>query len=493
MKRICLSGKSRIHALFRKGTALLCGALCLCLLCSETAAWAAEAGPPTTPGLTAETDPLSEEVSLVFGMKGDDVLKMQNALKDLGYPGFLPDGEFGENSRLAVQIFQFYNGLPVTGEADDETLTVLYQGGAERFRVLAKGDNGKAVERVQQYLFSAGFLTTKPDGNFGPGTASAVKLFQSLAGIDPQDGNVGKQTAAKMINDHLSFEPLQSGDEGDLVAVIQEKLKDLGFLQAEAGGTFDDETQRAVKLFQMYAGMEITGTADGDTIEAICRKQISFSPLNQGSKGTPVKMLQTILKELGYTEDEPDGSFGSRTKKAVHDFQAINNLGRDGSCGRNTADKLFDDPLPFDQEALDNAGNDAEAYAKLILDEIGWDLKKAYDWSVGLSYNYYLYTGNTTTESAVYSFSTHYGNCVGMASTFCWMARALGYEARVIYGHVPYRSGSMGEHAWVEIVVDGETHVCDPDFEMQMKKNGYMIDYGQSGTWIYNFGYVMED
>ena len=44
--------------------------------------------------------------------------------------------------------------------------------------------------------------------------------------------------------------------------------------------------------------------------------------MKQGSKGTEVKRLQQNLIGLGFLEGTADGSFGSKTKKAVQEFQA---------------------------------------------------------------------------------------------------------------------------------------------------------------------------
>ena len=73
-----------------------------------------------------------------------------------------------------------------------------------------------------------------------------------------------------------------------------------------------------------------------------------------------------------------------------------------------------------------------------------------------------------------------------MASTFCYMARLLGYETYYVEGQVPLASGGMGPHGWCEIVIDGFTYVFDPDFTNNTGRNGFQIYYGMSGTWRYS-------
>ena len=134
----------------------------------------------------------------------------------------------------------------------------------------------------------------------------------------------------------------------------------------------------------------------------------------------------------------------------------------------------------------------AEMYASKKLDEIGWNLKAAYNWAVDITYEHDAYA-YTTSGAAIHSFSSEIGDCIGKAAVFYWMARLLGYDVKLILGSVPLRAGGYGEHGWVEIVYNGSTYVCDPTFEWQTGYNGYMIYYGQSNTWRYVIGDAMAD
>lgn len=131
------------------------------------------------------------------------------------------------------------------------------------------------------------------------------------------------------------------------------------------------------------------------------------------------------------------------------------------------------------------------------LDQIGWNLKAAFDWSSSLTY--YGHTADMPQTSATsmewyaeYGFKNLKGNCYVMAATFCEMAKTLGYECSQISGSVPLLAGGYGPHSWCEITIDGEVYVCDPDFTNETGRNGYLIKYGQSGTWIYKIEDVMS-
>ena len=59
------------------------------------------------------------------------------------------------------------------------------------------------------------------------------------------------------------------------------------------------------------------------------------------------------------------------------------------------------------------------------------------------------------------------------------------YDAHQVFGYVPRRGGGKITHSWVEIDIDGATYVFDLDFQYATGKNGFMIHYGMSGTWMY--------
>ncbi|WP_294413112.1 dockerin type I domain-containing protein [uncultured Ruminococcus sp.] len=134
--------------------------------------------------------------------------------------------------------------------------------------------------------------------------------------------------------------------------------------------------------------------------------------------------------------------------------------------------------------------------AKERLDKIGWDLKKAFNDAASTPYygpaDFPKDDKTTMQWYADYGFKNGKGNCYVMAAMFCEMAKLLGYDAHQISGRVPLKAGGYGPHSWVEITFEGTTYVCDPDFTEETKRNGYMITYGQSGTWVYQKDSVMS-
>ena len=63
-------------------------------------------------------------------------------------------------------------------------------------RTLRRGDNGEDVKKVQQALVKAGYKV-EVDGKYGRAVATAVRTFQSKAGLKA-DGSIGPLTRAKL-------------------------------------------------------------------------------------------------------------------------------------------------------------------------------------------------------------------------------------------------------------------------------------------------------
>lgn len=72
---------------------------------------------------------------------------------------------------------------------------------------------------------------------------------------------------------------------------------------------------------------------------------LSYSNLQNGSRGNNVRKLQNRLIELGYLpEGSADGAFGSQTRRAVISFQKANGLTADGIAGDATQTHLYQNP-----------------------------------------------------------------------------------------------------------------------------------------------------
>ena len=127
----------------------------------------------------------------------------------------------------------------------------------------------------------------------------------------------------------------KQGDTDNNVVALQYLLRQQGYTNLVADGTFGTETQAKVKNFQNKNGIEEEGVVGQETWEALIVK------VSQGNNGDAVKAVQFLLaKKYGYSL-EVDGIFGPLTVEAVKSFQSKQGLTADGVVGPLTWQKLI--------------------------------------------------------------------------------------------------------------------------------------------------------
>ena len=156
---------------------------------------------------------------------------------------------------------------------------------------------------------------------------------------------------------------LNYGSKGKAVRKLQNRLSKLGYPVGKVDGVWGDDTQFAVNLFQSAIGYTEHRYASAAMQEKLYSKKAPvydpYMPLKEGKKGTPVKLMQQRLFDLGYfttndVEKEVDGVYGKRTTEAIKLFQTICGYEEKKITGVADADTLM---LLFDEKAPVNPGN----------------------------------------------------------------------------------------------------------------------------------------
>lgn len=177
--------------------------------------------------------------------------------------------------------------------------------------VLSAGSSGDAVTKLQTRLQALGFYSGALDGQYGQGTATAVKLFQSQHGLTA-DGLAGTETLNALYSDAAeTYIPtptpsptpsmLSKGDKGDAVRALQQRLKDLGYYSGNVDGDFGGGTQEAVRLFQSQNGLDVDGVSGGATLAAVFASDaptVSVTPTPD-----PASLPILVNKDHPITED----------------------------------------------------------------------------------------------------------------------------------------------------------------------------------------------
>ena len=192
-----------------------------------------------------------------------------------------------------------------------------------------------------------------------PASATAVPTARPTATVRPTATPRPTATATAA----SEYTRLNYGSKGTAVRKLQNRLSKLGYPVGKVDGVWGDDTQFAVNLFQSAIGYTEHRYASAAMQEKLYSKKAPvydpYMPLKEGKKGTPVKLMQQRLFDLGYftsndVEKEVDGVYGKRTTEAIKLFQTVCGYEEKKITGVADADTLM---LLFDEKAPVNPGN----------------------------------------------------------------------------------------------------------------------------------------
>ncbi len=213
----------------------------------------------------------SQLAVLANGSYGDDVLRLQRALRQLEYFSGACDGAYGRATEEAVYRFQLANGLEPSGVADSGVYLRIYSGTAVSWQSFLRescasvGESGDHVRRIQLWLREKSLFRGACTGRYGDGTQQAVKRFQTANGLEPS-GDVDMNTCTLLYSDVSArirdVAALRRGESGAEVDALLQRLSELGYA---VGADFGMQTELAVMQFQQANGLEVSGMADNLT------------------------------------------------------------------------------------------------------------------------------------------------------------------------------------------------------------------------------------
>ncbi len=292
---------------------------------------------------------------------------------DLANDGYTPyqilQNYYGENIGIVenapvADIENSYPGVPLKiGDAGNNVK--LLQTQLNRI-----SDNYPAIPKIAEL-----------NGVFGVDTENTVRKFQQVFDLQPT-GEVDKSTwykikqyyvGVKKLSDLVSegitlsevqvpfTNRLQEGNQGVGVKTIQYYLNILAYFNPQLmmvplNGIFGPETAAAVRTFQSFYGLPVTGIVGINTwntmnriyTETVENLREGYSGprgklypgyfLSEGMQGTAVRDLQTYLSIIGKNYAvipiiPVTGYFGEQTREAVTAFQTAFGLEPSGTVG----------------------------------------------------------------------------------------------------------------------------------------------------------------
>ncbi|MEH1975026.1 MAG: peptidoglycan-binding protein [Nostoc sp.] len=276
--------------------------------------------------------------------------------------------EASENIKVVpiVVNFKFLNWKKLSTGAAMRLLSVALITGllsiAGQALALQKiGSNGPEVTSSQRCLKKLGYFNGPVSGKFASLTQNAVIKFQQANRI-PADGVVGtntqralqracqSRTSSKNTSGTLrrrslpqaspvgQYPTLSQGKTGTAVTRLQQRLRQLGYFNANPTGNFGQITKDAVIAFQRNYRIPASGIVNRQT----WNKLLASSPTPaRSSLSTPqVRELQVRLQQLGYFNTNPTGNIGPMTREAVIQFQRNYRLPVDGIANAQVLDSV---------------------------------------------------------------------------------------------------------------------------------------------------------
>ena len=286
-------------------------------------------------GIEVETEEPRPEL-LEEGVQHSYIEKVQERLMQLGFmDNDEPTNYFGEVTKAAVMIFQRQNGLAQDGIIGPSTLPLLMDENAKHYAAKL-GDVGEDVKRIQNRLYELGYLASADmiTGTYDEKTQEAALKLQQVNSLS-EDGKVGSETMNLLYSDEIKANTLSLGEHSEVVQNIQNRLFELGYLTTRPDGTYGNDTELAVRVFQSKNDL------GPSTRAVILSSEAKANGLVLGDENEQVARLQSLLAKAGYlNESNATGYFGELTESALKRFQSNNGLSADGRAGAQTFAKL---------------------------------------------------------------------------------------------------------------------------------------------------------
>ena len=225
------------------------------------------------------------------GSSGDEVVKIQKRLAELGFYDGAIDGDFGNQTEKAYIAFQQAAGVLVDGIAGSDR-DVLYSDDAPSANAKAEVEVKEEVKTDNEEKAPAEEAKTDDEPKTEAATEAAAPAYA------------------------------QNGDFTEDVLDVQQRLYELGYFGIEPTGFFGDYTTEALMSFQLCNDLEITGEINEATFNALNSDDAVMNPTAMATFATtneddvvagpsPIDESPLTVNTYAATSDEPLAVFGS--------------------------------------------------------------------------------------------------------------------------------------------------------------------------------------
>jgi peptidoglycan hydrolase-like protein with peptidoglycan-binding domain len=302
------------------------------------------------------------------GSTGQPALCVEQRLTQLGYLAGTPDSTFDAIAVNALRSYEGANGLAQDGVADRATLTHL---GIYRpppatpaptchvWYYVRRGSTGRPAECVERRLVQLGYSLAGPDASFDGSAVNALRKYQFDQGL-AITGIADGTTLARMRiwtsrpttptpTCHVWFY-VRQGTTGRPAECVERRLAQLGYSLTGPDFDFDASAVRALRSYQYFEGLPVTGVADGTTLSRmriwtaapVLPRPTCYVTLavQRNTRGQPAKCVEQRLAQLGYTLTGPDYTFDGSAANALRKYQFHEGLPITGRADQITLSRL---------------------------------------------------------------------------------------------------------------------------------------------------------
>lgn len=308
------------------------------------AALAGLSGPALAQSQVAPFHALS---GIQYAQASSTVMEVQRELNQLGYNAGTADGLMGARTRSAIQAYQRDSNLRVDGQATSSLLSHVRgtaRSGAPAAPAPVAEPQSQQIANIQNTLRSLGYRIERPTGRLTDETRSAIRKYEADNGLlmsgEPStellrhmrqraDAGSGAGSAA----------PAPAAD-ANTVARIQTELRVRGYPIPTISGQMDTQTRQAISEYQQGQGVAVTGEPSTALLAELRAASAEPAPAAEEYTRAQRAAAQRTLNERGFDAGPPDGVLGPRSRIAIRNFQARNNIDPTGELGARTMELL---------------------------------------------------------------------------------------------------------------------------------------------------------
>lgn len=262
-------------------------------------------------------------------MTDSEVQRIELRLAALGYMDAPADDTFDEYACQALCLFQRKADMEANGVADRKTIDSLFSAAAARADHCAPheinaGDNGLAVQDVEEALVAGGYTIELPDGKYDDAMEKALAMVTDYLTEEDSVTHLTRDTVESFQNGFLAFRSFDRSSAAQAER-IQRRLYTLFYLEKKGiDGMIGENTLAALHEFQDVNGLPHTDGTDQETVSALFstaalakpypyridvslnRQEVEVRALND--QGT-YELVRTFTCSTGLHNSTPSGIF----------------------------------------------------------------------------------------------------------------------------------------------------------------------------------------